>query len=513
MKKGFLARLWDYAGLIRDLQRLRKAGEESVRERAKQHLRERMGEMHGLAQKAGQLMTLSLDEDLERAYAPLTNRAEPLPAELMLAELAKAWDQAPGEVLDDFAEEGLAASLGQVHQARFEDGTLVAVKVAYPGIREAVTNDLRLLGWLDQPARRKLAGLDFGAYQAELQRDLEEELDYRKEAANQSEYAAKALPAGDVVVPAVHGEWTRANVLVMDWQESVSIEEARQWNRPRRLELAKLLVRHFLHMIFEHGLLHADPHPGNYGFRVGPDGKPRLVLYDYGSVIRISLQQRLALLQLIEGARDHRGQPLKALAAMGFNKELLLPIAEQLPALCDVLLEPFLVDRPYRLASWDRKRRVDDILGENRWNFRLSGPPPLMFLMRGFHGLIYYLDRLDVDVDWAQLYRPVAAKLATARALFRPPAVKESGADFAALARSLRVAVYRDGAQTVGVTFQARAVENLVDLMGEDLAERCAARGIDLEAILREARINGYRPGPLFKLEEDDGKSYRVWLE
>ena len=134
------------------------------RDNARLHLVQRLGRLRGLPQKMGQILSMSEDDETVDAFAPLTDSAEPVPLEALLSVMAEQWNRDPETVFGDIDGHGLAASLGQVHRATLRDGRVVAIKVQYPGIREAVEADLKMLGWLSEPVGGLRRGFDLADY-------------------------------------------------------------------------------------------------------------------------------------------------------------------------------------------------------------------------------------------------------------------------------------------------------------------------------------------------------------
>jgi predicted unusual protein kinase regulating ubiquinone biosynthesis (AarF/ABC1/UbiB family) len=473
-----------------------------------------MGKLRGLPQKIGQMMGMSADAAAATPFASLGDHAQALPVEVIVELLGEAWGRPWDTVLAQIDQNGAAASLGQVHRARLRGGPDVAVKVAYPEIRDAVMSDLRLLGWLSAPLGDLRRGFDMAAYRTEIVRDLNEELDYRAELHNQECFRKIAVGLEGLIVPAPNAEWSNETVLVSAWESGGTIEEAAHWSKPDRAELARRILRHFLVTVFDHGFFHADPHPGNYRFRIHPDCGPSVVLYDYGSVASLPLHDRIALLGLITDTATRRGDPYSRLVELGFREDLLTPIERKLPAICRVLFEPFENPAKFDLVAWRRTERLDDILGEDRWNFRMAGPAKLILLMRAFRGALYYLERLGEPVSWERALAPILERSAALLAANPPRIAGRTGTGFDALARHLRIEVTRYGERRVSLIFPASSVEELSSLMDEETAAKIAERRIDLDAILRKARQTAYAPTALFTLDDpSSASSFRVWLE
>ncbi len=118
---GILKRGTGYLDLAYQARTAAKTSDPQVRENARLHLVERMGRLRGLPQKMGQMLSLSDDADQARAFAPLTDAAQPLPFDEIQPILERAWQAPLDSVVADIQRQGLAASLGQVHQATLLD--------------------------------------------------------------------------------------------------------------------------------------------------------------------------------------------------------------------------------------------------------------------------------------------------------------------------------------------------------------------------------------------------------
>ena len=513
MPGSLITRSLDYARLGLAARRLRKATDDAVRDHARRHLAERMGRLRGLPQKIGQILSMSDDAAKADVFADLRDAAEPLPFDEIAPILAESWGRPIADAMRDIDPRGLAASLGQVHRATLHDGRAVAVKVQYPDIRLALKNDLKLLGWITAPVGDLRCGFDLAAYRAEVLRDVDAELDYFGEAARQIRFGRLLSETPGWMVPEVIADLSNDRVLTSQWINGATIDAAATWPKSDREQLATGLIRGFFHLLFGEGVLHADPHPGNYRF-VNTSTGPAVALLDFGSVVEIPLEHRVALLKLFDIAMQRRGDPYHPLLALGFNARLLGPIRSKLAALCSVLFEPFTLPGKYDLDTWRRSARIDDILGDDRWNFRLAGPANLLLVMRAFRGLTYYLDRLGEDVSWSQAIAPHLSKHRASLQAIRSEAAPDQSGSFERMAKHLKIRVEENGVQKVALTFQGSAVDDLDELMDDGLKARIQAQGIDLAAMSRRVRASAYMPQELFALSGAPGqRAVRVWLE
>jgi len=520
MKSKVLTRTPGYIGLAKDMRAVAKSSDEVVKTNARKHLAQRMGKLHGLPQKIGQIMSMSNDAAAADPFAGLSDNAQAIPLEQVRAVLAQSWKTNPDVVVSEIDPRAFAASLGQVHRATLHTGETVAIKVAYPGIHDAVMADLKVLGWLSAPIGDLRRGFDLADYREEIVRDLREELDYNNEAKNQDEYRCAASNLDWLIIPETFEKLSTDKVLVTAWQDGDTIEKVvSEWSAKAKEELARRILRHFLTMLFDEGLVHGDPHPGNYRFRLDEhglplQGSPQIVLYDFGSIRRIPIKDRLTILRLITDSVNRSSDPTGWLVALGFKQSLIDPIRAKIPAVCSVLFQPFASPAKFDLSKWNRTQRMDDILCDDRWNFRMAGPANLVLLMRAFRGVLFYLEKLGTPVSWERILAPILTRHSQAAEALLPPQVGPNPGDLATIAKHLRIEIYRGGVQKVSLTLPASSVEDLPEVMGEDVVQKVNERNIDLDEIVRNARRNGYAPMALFRIDDPhEDKSVRVWME
>lgn len=508
-----LRRAANYAALASSALRLQRADDEQVRQRMRQHLIQRMGRLRGLPQKLGQMLSFSHDESgAAQQYETLQQGAEPLPLESLLPSLEQAWQRPMEEVVAQIDPRGLAASLGQVHQAVLQDGRQVAIKIQYPGIRQAAVADLRMLGWLSLPVGNLRRGFDLAGYRQVIMEDLDRELDYQAEAATQRHFSALAATDRFLIVPTVIDPLSAGNVLVTDWETGDTWQQVQaEWSSEEQRQLSRELVRWFLQGLFQHGILHADLHPGNVRFRRTAEG-PRLVLYDYGCVYRPAREQAIALAALIRATGRQEASPWPLMMKLGFNAEYLEPLADRLPAVCQLLFEPMTANHPYCVGQWRLSERLADVLGDERWNFRMAGPPEIILLLRAFHGIRYYLQAMNQPVAWQPIVEWHLSRLQDEMNRLPLPMANEPRHDFGSLARFLKIRV-SEGAQTKAcVTSRAGSIDHLEELIDDRVLEQIRQQGINLAEVVAKVRRHGYLPGPVFQLR-DNHKQVQVWLE
>ena len=248
-----------------------------------------LGELKGGALKAGQLLSTVealFPTDPERTWQQALTALQEGNAALPFHEVEPVLRRDLGldwrELFASFEENAVAAaSIGQVHRAVWADGREVAVKVQYPGVREALASDLRAVSLVSRATALVAPGLALPPLVAELRTRLVEELDYTREAQAQQRFH-QAYPDREVVVPAVLTATPR--VIVQDWVGGTPLAEvARTGSQQQRDALGHAYQLFLVSGPERAGLLHTDPHPGN--FRLLDDG--RLAVLDFGSVLAL----------------------------------------------------------------------------------------------------------------------------------------------------------------------------------------------------------------------------------
>ncbi len=500
-------------GVARAVSQTRTADPQK-RQRAKRALANLLADARGIPMKMGQhLATLNEGE----AYETLVTSVEPLPLEQIQQVLEDEWDFPADTVLSELHPSEAAASLGQVHRAQRHDGTEVAIKIRYPDIAQSVDAELRLAGMLPQIGPAKKWGFDLNAYRQMLKQDLDRELDYLGEAQRQKTFAQQVQIPG-LVVPRVYEELCRPGVLVQSWESSVPLSSARQWPHAQRLALGQILMRTLFTSLFVTGEVHADPHPGNLGVRRTSGRSPEIVLMDFGCTVSVDPQARLALLKLISGCCEGDGtDAVGCLVGMGFDASKLNDISEQVPALCQILLEPFLSNQPYSTKYWCLSERMGKLLGELRWWFRSAAPTSMLFILRAFSGLVQQLETLGVMLPWRDvLVGTLTPSLMREVEAYESPVLVEKinrqTVGFDGLAKYLKVRVTEAGHQVVALTMPAGQVTELAEQMPDHVMDKLAEQKICVASMIDRVCKTGLVPQELFSLESGK-RSYRVWLE
>ncbi|MFF3647551.1 ABC1 kinase family protein [Streptomyces sp. NPDC002181] len=341
-----------------------------LQQRTAEQLFRTLGELKGGAMKFGQALSVfesALPEEVAGPYraalTKLQEAAPPLPAQTVHQVLAERLGADWRDLFEEFEDKpAAAASIGQVHRAVWHDGRQVAVKVQYPGAGEALLSDLKQLGRFAGLLGPLIPGMDVKPLIKELRDRVSEELDYELEAEAQRTHADAFDGDEDVVVPDVVHQGDQ--VLVTEWMEGTPLSEViADGTQEERDRAGQLLARFLFSGPARTGLLHADPHPGNFRLLAGADGRMRLGVLDFGTVDRlpggwpkpIGTSLRMTLEGDAEGIYGH-------LCAEGFVREsieldpeavldYLLPIIEPAQAEEFTFTRPWLRGQAARIAD------------------------------------------------------------------------------------------------------------------------------------------------------------------
>src|SRR3954466_4561916 len=374
-----------------------------VQQRTADQLFKTLGDLKGGAMKMGQALSIlesALPEELAAPYrAQLTrlqDSAPPMSAttvhHVLATELGTSWRKQLVEFADDPAA---AASIGQVHRGRWVDGRDVAVKVQYPGARDALMGDLRQLSRLAWTFGSLVPGIEIKPLIAEMQARLAEELDYRLEAEAQQAFADEFSEDPTFMVPQVIANTDK--VLVSEWVDSPAslarlIAEGTQ---EERNHYGELYARFLFQGPARAGMLHADPHPGNFRILPTRDGQPGGIgVVDYGAVARLpehNLPHTIGSLIRI-AMYDGYDDVLEGLRAEGFVKPNITIEPDDLRDYLSPFIEPARSDTFTFSRTWMREqfqRLQDPRQPGSLLVLRLNLPPSYLLIHRvwiGRHG-------------------------------------------------------------------------------------------------------------------------------
>lgn len=383
-----------------------------------------LGGLKGPLMKVAQLVA-TIPDVVPPEYAAelqkLQSEAPPMGAAFvkrrMQAELGANWRER-------FAEFDLkpaaAASLGQVHRATTQDGAALACKLQYPDMESAVEADISQLEILFGLHRRMGAVIDTSEIAKEISARVREELDYRREAKHVALYQQMLAATPEVRVPDVVPELSTRRLLTMGWLEGDKILNHKQASQEVRDRISTAMFRAWWRPFSHHGVIHGDPHLGNYTvFQEG--GEPGGInLLDYGC-IRIfppSFVGGVVDLYrgLLEGEEARVVHAYEVWGFKGLNKELI----DTLNIWAKFIYGPLLEDRTRRIAEGVKpseygRKQAFQVHSALKARGPVTVPREFVFMDRAAIGLGGVFLHLDAELNFHRLFEQEIEAFSVAR--------------------------------------------------------------------------------------------------
>jgi predicted unusual protein kinase regulating ubiquinone biosynthesis (AarF/ABC1/UbiB family) len=379
-------------------------------------LKQVLGGLKGPLMKVAQFLATvpeALPAEYAQELATLQSNAPPMGwafvRRRMQSELGPDWQSR----FASFGQEAAAAaSLGQVHRARLHDGREVACKLQYPDMPSVVEADLRQLKIGLSLYRRMDNTLDNEDAYAELATRLREELDYLREAAQMRLYGIMLRGTPGVAVPEPIAELTTKRLLTMTWLTGRPILRRLEEDPPQeeRVAYAKALFRAWYVPFYRYGVIHGDPHLGNY--QVRPDDDPEVRfgvnLFDFG-VIRVFPPSFVTgVIMLYEAVRDDDiEKAAEAYRIWGF-RNLSKEQMEVLTVWARFLYQPLVEDRVRTITPLDDPEYGRRIAMEVHAGLKRTGgvkiPREFPLMDRAAIGLGSVFFRLRAEANWHRMF-------------------------------------------------------------------------------------------------------------
>jgi len=379
-----------------------------------ERLAARLSHMRGAAMKIGQLLSMEagdiLPPELEAILSRLRDGAHVMPPKQLKRVLEAAYGKTFRSHFKSFDTRPLAAaSIGQVHRARAADGRALALKLQYPGVRDAIDSDLDNATALIRWSGLVPEGLDLGPVLAEARRQLHEEADYRREAEAMAAFGRLLADDPRFVVPEAIADLTRPTALAMSFEASTPIETLADAPPAIRDAAVAALIELCLRELFEFRLMQTDPNFANYRWRAETG---QLVLLDFGATRAVAEPVAQGHLDLLRaGLAGARADILAVLERLGFIRDGLSPrhqavILDMAEMGFDLIRRPGAFDFDGNDFA-DRMRRKGMEIGNERELWHIP-PAETLFLQRKIGGLYLLATRLGAKVDIAALARGAA---------------------------------------------------------------------------------------------------------
>ena len=400
------------------------------RERNAEELRRALGGLKGPLMKVAQLLATvpgGLPDEYAEELSALQSHAPAMGwgfvKRRMATELGPDWRSA----FADFETEATAAaSLGQVHRATGHDGAALACKLQYPDMASAVAADIRQLRLIFAIYARYDRAIDTGEIHAEIAARLREELDYEREARHMALYGEMLRDNPGVHVPMVEAGLSTKRLLTMNWLDGAPLLDFKEATAEQRNAIARHMFDAWYVPLYRYGVLHGDPHLGNYTVR--EDGTVNLL--DYGCIRVFDSVFVKGIIDLYHAIRDdNRDLAVHAYETWGFS-DLSNEMVDALNIWAHYIYGPLIDDRTRLIDESGNARYGGAVAAKvHREIRRLGGvTPPREFVLidRSAIGLGSVYLHLKAELNWHRLYEDLIADFDAAQLTVRQTAALEN---------------------------------------------------------------------------------------
>ena len=395
-------------GLAARLAGARYLGLDLDKGRHAQDLTAALGGLKGPLMKVAQLLATipdALPEEYVRELKQLQSNAPsmgwPFVRRRMAAELGPDW-RSKFAAFERHAAH--AASLGQVHRARSLDGVDLACKLQYPDMASAVEADLHQLGLVFSLYQRGDRAISTEQIHAEIAARLREELDYALEARHMALYAAMLADEPNVQVPEALPALSTGRLLTMTWLEGRPLMDFRAEDAETRNAIARNMFHAWYVPFYGYGVIHGDPHLGNYGIRADNG----VNLLDFGCVRVFPPSFVRGVIDLYKALRDgDRALAVHAYETWGF-RDLRHEVIDALNIWAEFVYAPLLRDAVARIQDSESGVYGAQVAGRVHRELRRIGgitpPREFVFMDRAAIGLGSVFMHLKAEINWHRLF-------------------------------------------------------------------------------------------------------------
>lgn len=393
------------AGLGARLAGARYLGVNLDRDKHAGQLKAAIGGLKGPLMKVAQILA-TIPDALPKEYADELRQLQtnappmgwPFVRRRMASELGPSWMKRYGSFEREAAH---AASLGQVHRATLQDGTPVAAKLQYPDMASAIDADLRQLKLIFSIYERYDKAISTKRIYEELSERLREELDYDREAKAMRLYAHMLADEDRVRVPEAVDDLSTKRLLTMTWLDGRPLMDFREAPLETRNDIALSMFKAWYVPFYYYGVIHGDPHLGNYAVR---DDERSINLLDFGCIRVFPPEFVRGVIDLYRALRDDdMDLAVYAYESWGFEN-ISHELLEVLNVWARFLYKPLMEDKVQKIQEQDSGQYGAQIAGKVQKELaRLGGvQPPREFVLvdRAAIGLGSVFMHLKAEVNW-----------------------------------------------------------------------------------------------------------------
>ncbi len=420
------------AGLGARLAGARYLGMDLDKESHAEDLKRALGGLKGPLMKVAQIISTIPDaipreyvEELQQLQSNAPSMGWPFVKRRMMSELGSGW-QKQFESFDRTAAH--AASLGQVHKAVGVDGMPLAVKLQYPEMSSAVEADLRQLKLIFSIYERYDKAVNTAQIHTEISERLREELDYDREARQMRLYGDMLKDEARVTVPHPIDDLSSERLLTMNWLDGRPLMEFKDEPLEVRNEIALAMFRAWYVPFYFYGVIHGDPHLGNYAVR----DDHGVNLLDFGCIRVFSPDFVEGVINLYKALRDDdRELARQAYSTWGFT-DLSDEVLDVLNIWARFVYKPLMEDKVQKIHETNSGQYGAQVVGEVQVELRKLGgvmPPREFVLMdRAAIGLGSVFMHLKAEINWHEQFHQLIDDFDTAKLAKRQEAaLKKAG--------------------------------------------------------------------------------------
>jgi hypothetical protein len=424
-----------------------------------------------------------------------------IPKEVVISIIERELNTPFDSIFMDISSPLHIASIGQVHKATLKSPIAgiqtIAIKIQFPDVHNTVLSQLdflKILSFSSGMTKMNRWKIDLKSHLQQIEKKLREELDYTFELQNIKRASSKGI-----TTPHVFSELSTSKIISQEWIEGEQLRDVlKTWSFEAKKRVANILAEDFLSQLFKFDFYQADTNFSNFLFKSNS-----VYWLDFGNWNNVSKELKNSLFSLIfQTIHDRDINYLGHLDKLGFNVQKMQFFKQLIPNLIPLIFEPFLENRPYDLNLWDIEKRLNQILGDNKWWFRSSGGTEFFEIMKSFFGILKIIQLLEVNINWHSLFLKYSdnfdiPQIEKEITIFHDgPIVKSK------LASKVVIVITKNSFEHVKVELPSSAFFNIEEMIPDDAKEIIKKMNININEMKNEYLNQGLIPGDFFSFEE-----------